>query len=95
MIEIRLSEDDSILGRVSPRLHEVYSVSAAQGRVSCEDHAGRLVHGPQSPVHVGEVLQAPTVDKLGGNQPGRERQTLNAEWALRQMLLVGASKSTK
>lgn len=64
VIEIWLSEDDSILRRGTPCLHEMHSISTAQGRVSCEHHTGGLVHSPQTPVHIGEVLQAPTTDEL-------------------------------
>lgn len=65
MIEIRLGEDYSVLRCAPPSLHEVYGVSTAKGRVSCEHHAGGLVHCPQTPVYIGEVLQTPTADELG------------------------------
>ena len=44
---LRTSEDDSILRRAAPGLHEVHSVSAPQRRMTSEYHTGRLVHTTQ------------------------------------------------
>jgi hypothetical protein len=62
--KVLTSEDDCILWRGSPCLHEVDGIPAAQGGVASEHHTWRLVDRSQLTVNVGEVLQATTFDKL-------------------------------
>ena len=71
MIKVGFGKDDGILGRASPCLHEVNSITTTQGGVSCEHHTRRLVYSPQSSMHIGEVLETTTADKLGGQEGGK------------------------
>lgn len=57
-------EDDSVLWRGAPGLHEVDGVATSKRGVPCEHHTGRLVDSAQLTVDVGEVPEATAFDKL-------------------------------